>query len=66
MKVRILVRPTGLINGAEWPEVGETLDLPDVVVSDMSDFVEPVKVEKRPAPTAGVEKRGSRGRRNTG
>lgn len=35
MKVRIIERPTGLINGAEWPEAGETIDLPDVVAKSM-------------------------------
>lgn len=63
-KVRILVRPTGCINGADWPEVGKTIELPDVVadgmVSDGSvEIVKAVKaVEKRPAATKGVEKRG--------
>lgn len=70
MKVKVTVRPSGLINGQEWPEVGEVIDLPDVVVADMADYLEPVKaaakVETRPAPTAKVEKRGTRGRRNSG
>lgn len=59
-KVRILVRPTGSINGAEWPEVGKTVDLPDVVAEGMASAgdVEIVKVEKRPAANKGVEKRG--------
>jgi hypothetical protein len=58
-KVRILVRPTGCLNGAVWPQVGETTDLPDAVAQDMASAgtVEVVKVEKRPAPTAKVEKR---------
>ncbi len=58
-KVRILVQPTGCINGAEWPEVGKTIDLPDVVADGMASdgSVEIVKVEKRPAATKGVEKR---------
>lgn len=64
MKVRIKVRPTGLLNGRDWPEVGEVIDLPDVVAESMGDAVEPVKdapkVEKRPAPTAKVEKRATR------
>jgi hypothetical protein len=63
-KVRIVVRPTGSINGADWPEVGKTIDLPDVVAEAMASAgnVEVVAVEKRPAPTKGVEKRGGRGR----
>lgn len=64
--VRIKVRPTGLINGREWPPVGETIDLPDAVAEGMAGagHVEIVKdepkVEKRPAPTKRVEKRTSR------
>lgn len=75
-KVCIIVRPTGCINGRDWPEVGETIDLPDAVAEAMSaaGHVEVVKVaakpaekvEKRPAPTEAVEKRGTRGRRNSG
>ena len=58
-KVRILVRPTGCINGTVWPQVGETTDLPAPVAHDMAaaGTVEVVKVEKRPASTAKVEKR---------
>lgn len=74
-KVKIKVRPVGAINGHEWPEVGDTIDLPDHVVAGMvaSGHVEavkaaekPAKVETRPAPAKAVEKRGSRGRRNSG
>lgn len=68
-KVRIKVRPSGLINGREWPEVGEVIDLPAVVAESMGEFVEPVE-ERRPAPVKGVEKRGGKGGRrgmgNTG
>jgi hypothetical protein len=66
-KVRIIVRPTGLINGVEWPEVGQTIDLPDAVADGMVKVgdVERVavkaapakKVEKATAPEAKVEKR---------
>lgn len=35
MKVRIKVRPTGLLNGRDWPRVGETIDLPDAVAEGM-------------------------------
>lgn len=75
-KVRIIVRPTGCINGRDWPEAGEMIDLPDAVAEAMAEagHVETVKVaakpaekvEKRPAPTEAVEKRGTRGRRNSG
>jgi hypothetical protein len=55
MKIRIKVQPTGLLNGAEWPEAGEEMDVPDVVGADLcaSGAAEPVaqkaKSEKRPA-----------------
>lgn len=49
MKVRTKVRPSGLINGAEWPPVGSEIDLADVVAQTMLDagLVElaPVDVE---------------------
>lgn len=69
MKVKILTRPTGLLNGEEWPKVGETVDLPDSVAEDMvkAGHVEkvaakkaaakPEKAEKRPAAKADVETR---------
>lgn len=72
-KVRILVRPSGLINGVDWPAVDEVMDLDDAVAEGMAaaGVVEVVKdkpktpakkqaaakVETRPAPTKGVEKR---------
>jgi hypothetical protein len=52
MKVRIVNRPTGLINGREWPQVGEEIDLPQVVAEGMAavgdvEVVQPkAKVEK--------------------
>lgn len=57
MKVRIVNRPTGLLNGQEWPEVGEEFEVPDEVGKDMcsSGIAEPVAqkkaeaAEKRPA-----------------
>lgn len=63
MKVRIVVRPSGLVDGKDWPDVGEEMDLPDVVAEGMigAGHVEAVgsdKVEKRPASKRGVEKRG--------
>lgn len=67
-KVRIKVRPSGLINGREWPEVGETIDLPasaaeamaevgDVEIIKASAPDKPAKVEKRPAARKAVETR---------
>lgn len=59
MKVKIVKRPSGLLNTQEWPEVGETVDLPDVVAQDMAEagWVEALKVEKRPAAKKAEEKR---------
>jgi hypothetical protein len=70
MRVRIIVQPTGCINGKYWPEVGETIDLPDAAAADMiaAGHVEAVpekkaapKVEKRPAPKSGTETRAKKG-----
>lgn len=66
MKVKIKERPTGLLNGLPWPEVGELIDLPSAVAEAMESagHVERVgksssdKVEKRPAATRKAEKRG--------
>ena len=54
MKVRIIVRPTGMVNGVEWPEVGGVLEVSDEAGADMcaAGIGEPVvedKAEKRPA-----------------
>lgn len=66
MKVRIVHRPTGCINGQVWPKAGGTIDLPNDVAEGMirTGTVEKVgaeKVEKpvetRPAPTDKVETR---------
>lgn len=35
MKVRIVNRPSGLLNGHDWPQVGETLEVGDAVGADM-------------------------------
>jgi hypothetical protein len=61
MKVRIVSRPSGLLNGRDWPEVGEVLEVDDVPGADMcaSGIAEPVvedRVEKRPTAKR-VEKR---------
>jgi hypothetical protein len=61
MKVRIVNRPTGLLNGRDWPEVGEVLEVEDNVGADMcaAGIGEPVvedTTEKRPAVKRG-EKR---------
>ena len=57
MKVRIKVRPSGLINLREWPEVGETIDLPDDVAEGMiaSGDGEAVKDEKPAAKKAAAK-----------
>ena len=56
MKVRMKERPSGLLNGREWPEAGETLEVPDVVGADLcrAGVAEPVAeprkgAEARPA-----------------
>ena len=48
MKVRIVNRPTGLLNGRDWPEVGEELEVEDQVGADMcaSGIGEPVVEDK--------------------
>lgn len=58
-KYRVTNRPTGLINAQPWPEVGDTIDLPEAIGDGMGDFLEraAAKVEKRPTSTAGVETR---------
>jgi hypothetical protein len=65
-KVQVVIQPSGLLNGSPWPEPGETVDLPDDVAEAMTKAgnVKAVakkaaveKVEKRPAPSAGVETR---------
>jgi hypothetical protein len=74
MKARVKVQPSGLLSvegklGVPWPEVGETVDLPESVAKDMIaagvlEEIKPAKkvaakdkVEKRPASKAGVETR---------
>ena len=62
MKVRIVNRPTGLLNGRDWPESGEVFEVDDHIGADMcaSGIGEPVvedSTEKRPAAKRG-EKRG--------
>lgn len=58
-KVKIVKQPSGLINTQPWPEVGETVELPDTVAEDMAEagWVEVLKVEKRPAAKKAEEKR---------
>jgi hypothetical protein len=66
MKVRIVRRPTGLLNGRDWPEAGEVFEVDDVSGADMcaAGIGEPVVedgVEKAVAPEG--EKRRGRPRR---
>jgi hypothetical protein len=72
-KYTVKVQPLGLLNGNPWPEVGETIELPDAVAKGMVaaghlEDVKPAKkaaaksedrVEKRPASKANVETRKS-------
>lgn len=50
-KYQVKLRPSGLINGQEWPEEGETVDLPETVGEDMAQagWLSAAKAEKRPA-----------------
>jgi len=70
MKVTIKVRPTGGYNGAAWPKVGDTIDLPDHVAEGMISTgaaekakaakaapSKPDESEKRPATSKSVETR---------
>jgi hypothetical protein len=74
MKVRIKVRPSGLLNGADWPDVGEVIELPDSVAKGMIEAGSAEKdddkkssgkakenAEKRPAGREGLEERKSDG-----
>lgn len=67
-KYKVLVQPSGLINGHPWPEVGETVELDKSAADAMVEagHLEPVKApvkaaekkaETRPASKAGEEKR---------
>lgn len=58
MKVRIVNRPTGLLNGRDWPVVGEEMELPDDVAHGMADVghVELVE-EKKPAAKKAAAKK---------
>lgn len=70
MKFTVKTPLSGMINGAPWPEVGEAIDLPEVVGDGMPELerakpkaapakkaAPSEKVEKRPASTKGVETR---------
>lgn len=64
MKVRIKVRPTGLLNGRDWPDVGEVLEVPDEVGADMcaAGIGEPVvddQVEKAVPPKKAETRKGA-------
>lgn len=50
-RFEVVIRPLGLVDGRDWPEVGETVDLPASVGRSMADagWLKEV-VEKRPAP----------------
>lgn len=51
-KVRIIIRPSGLLNGREWPEVGESIELPDVVADDMESSGHVERITAKPAAKA--------------
>lgn len=61
---RVKVKPSGLINGRDWPEVGEVIELDEDAANGMVEtgWLEPAKAErskaeKRPAKKAEPEKR---------
>lgn len=66
MRVKVIVQPSGCINGNYWPEAGGSIDLPDAVAASMiaAGDVEAVKteskpkVEKRPAPVRAETRKG--------
>jgi hypothetical protein len=54
MKVRVLVQPTGLVNGVPWPEPGELYELDNDAAAEAmiaAGWLERVgdKVETRPS-----------------
>lgn len=63
MKVRMKVQPTGLLNGRDWPEVGDEIEVPDVVGADLcaSGAAVPVAAkkaaEKRPSTDKGEKRK---------
>ena len=65
MKVRIVNRPTGLLNGRDWPEAGEVFDVEDHIGADMcaSGIGEPVVEDKteKAVPSKKAETRKSDG-----
>jgi hypothetical protein len=55
MKVKIVNRPSGILNGQPWPEVGEEIDLPDVVAEGMADAGAVEIVKAKPAKKAAAK-----------
>ena len=64
MRVRVLVQPTGLINGQPWPEPGGELDLEDVHAQPMIEAgwlaraSDKPKTEKRPSQVKAEQRTG--------
>jgi hypothetical protein len=56
MKVKIVNRPSGILNGQPWPEVGEEIDLPDIVAEGMADAGAVEIVKAKPAKKAAAKK----------
>lgn len=57
-KVVIKNRPNGAYNGEEWPEVGESIDLPDFIAEGMlasGDVVKPGTTEAKDAKAEAAE-----------
>lgn len=72
MRIKMLVEISGSCDGQPWPRKGGVVDVPDgeakkLIDAEMAVSVESKpsqksdEVEKRPAPTKGVEKRAAQG-----
>lgn len=48
MKIKMTMQPSGLLNGKTWPEVGEEIDVPDVVAVDLLNAGMAEAVESKP------------------
>jgi hypothetical protein len=55
MKARVKVRPSGWLNGQEWPQEGETVDLPEDVAKGMIEAGTLEAVKAAPAVKAAAK-----------
>jgi hypothetical protein len=55
-KYEVVVQPSGLLNGSEWPAAGESIDLPEAVGDGMVESGDLKKAsEKAPAKKAAAK-----------